>query len=292
MARSLPARKGGGEIRRARDKTLESDSRVGWSCGEIGVRREPFPRPRREVHHPLWARLSEFGRHAPSSAERRPRRRGRRQRGRRGGAVGNPRGKGEQRSRGYSARPSAGPDGAPARRQWEAPSFLPTEGRRQQQQQQPQQEPEAQRQQQQQQPTAAAARTTTASDNNKSSNNSSLRRFLQQKPRAEQLCSSVTVPAPAKGAFCARQWFGQPVEDFAAPPISPPPPELAAIIALPGVQEFVTRVHLSVPGGMSNADLRVAVKERSRRKEISRQLARLQVVLDGRAQFLERSPCR
>ena len=41
---------------------------------------------------------------------------------------------------------------------------------------------------------------------------------------------------------------------------------------------------------MSNADLRVAVKERSRRKEISRQLARLQVVLDGRAQFLERSP--
>ena len=35
------AREGGGEIRRARDKTQESDSRVGWSCGEIGVRREP-----------------------------------------------------------------------------------------------------------------------------------------------------------------------------------------------------------------------------------------------------------
>ena len=80
------------------------------------------------------------------------------------------------------------------------------------------------------------------------------------------------------------------MEDFAAPPITSPPPELAAVLALPGVQEFVTSVRFSPPGGLNNADLRVAVKERSRRKEMSRRLARLQVVLDGRAQFLERSP--
>ena len=102
-----------------------------------------FLRPRREVdHHPLWVRPSEFRRHAPSSTERRPRRRGHRSRGRRGGAVGNLQGRGEWRGRDYSARLSARLNGAPAGRQWEAPHFLPTEGRRQPRQQRPQRQPE------------------------------------------------------------------------------------------------------------------------------------------------------